>query len=104
MLQNPPIKKSDGRISSNKTNRYAKYLERTFQPNEDENMFDWENLIQEEGIIRLRIETKETLNPKKTRGFDSIARESLTQLPYKAIVKLFYLINASVRIKYVPKI
>lgn len=112
-LQNPPLKNADGtwaRSNSQKAYRFAQHLEAIFQPNEGENHDTWATPIQEEVEIRPTTpkevfdEIKTSINPKKAPGFDLITGEILKQLPRKAIVKLANLINASFRLKYVPRI
>lgn len=45
----------------------------------------------------------QNLKPKKAPGFDLISGELLKQLTRKALVKLTNLINATFRLKYVPR-
>lgn len=112
ILQNPPIRNSDGTWARNnmqKAMRFAEHLESTFQPNDGDENPDWEEPMQ----INLNItpttkkEVSEVIhseiNPKKAPGFDLITGEILKQLPEKAIRKLTHLINASFRLRYVPQ-
>lgn len=48
-------------------------------------------------------EIRNNINPKKAPGFDLITGQILKMLPRKGIVKLTNLINASFRLKYVPR-
>lgn len=114
IMQIPPIRQEDNKWAKNseqKANRFANHLEKTFQPNEEqEDIPDLEIPIQEEVEIRhtspkeVISEIKENINPKKAPGFDLITGEVLKQLPRKAILKLTHLINAAFRLKYVPRL
>lgn len=112
VLHNPPIRNTDGSWARNNTQkayRFAEHLETIFQPNEGEDPQGWTEPEQEDIVIRttspkeVSDEIKININPKKAPGFDLITGEVLKQLPRKAIVKLTNLINASFRLKYVPK-
>lgn len=112
MVQNPPIRNADGswaRNNTQKANRFAEHLENTFQPNEGEELPNWDFPDRDNTNIRpttpkeLAYEIRTNINPKKTPGFDLITGEVLKQLPKKAIIKLTHLINASFRLRYVPR-
>jgi hypothetical protein len=112
IMQNPPIRNEDAswaRSNIQKANRFANHLENTFQPNEGNELPIWEIPNQDKIEItpvtskEVTNEIKLNMNPKKAPGFDLITGEILKQLPKKAIIKLTHLINASFRLKYVPK-
>lgn len=112
IVQNPPIRNANGSWARNnmqKANRFAEHLENTFQPNEGEELLNWEVHDRENMNItptspkEIANEIKTNINPKKAPGFDLITGEVLKQLPKKAIIKLSHLINAAFRLRYVPE-
>lgn len=115
MMQIPPIKKEDGtwaRSSEQKAECFATHLEKIFQPHQqqqEEEALQSNHLQEEENIMPVTVEEvikeiKYNLNPRKAPGFDLITGQILKQLPRKAIVKLTYLINAAIRLKYIPSL
>ena len=113
IMQIPPIRQEDGSWAKNneqKAKIFAKQLEKTFQPHEEnENALDWEEPTQENKEIKLTTPKEvsfeiNNINPKKAPGFDLITGEVLKNLPKKAIVKLTTLINAAFRLRYVPRL
>lgn len=112
VMQIPPIKKDDGtwaRSSEQKAECFASHLETIFQPHnlqEEEELLE-ETIPQDELVPSVSLkevikEIKHNINPKKAPGFDLITGEILRQLPRKALVKLTHIINAVIRLKYVP--
>lgn len=114
ITQAAPLRKSDGtwgRTNEEKGNMFADHLEKTFQPlprqTDQENILpvdsdeDYEiNYVTPKEVKR---ETDSNINPKKAPGLDLITGKILKEIPRKAIVKLTYLFNAALRMKYVPK-
>lgn len=114
IMQAPPIRMPNGswaRDNKQKADLFANYLEEIFSPNEaadDIPLQEIENTENEEIHLvtpkEVANEIKNNLNPKKAPGFDLVTGEILKQLPQKAIVMLTYLINASFRLKHVPRV
>lgn len=111
----PPIKISPGVWAKNneqKAKRFAEHLEAIFQPNEGESdvipSLNENILLEEEEHIKLVTprevvsEIKRNISPRKSPGYDLISGEILRNLPKKATVKLTTIINAALRLKYVP--
>lgn len=109
----PPVKKEDGtwaRSSQEKADTHADHLENVFKPhpNESDHVFVPADYNGEQTYIKpvspkeVELEIKQ-LNSKKSPGFDLVTIDMLKQLPRKAILKLTHLINASFRLKHVPK-
>ena len=99
------------RSNKQKGKRFAEHLEKTFQPNDEQNdEVNWEEIVQQEEAIKLVTpkevanEITNNLNSKKSPGFDLITGTILKQFPKKAIMKLTTLINAAFRLKYVPSL
>lgn len=122
-MQIPPIQMEDGNWARNneqKAKAFAEYLELIFRPNEVQ-ADDGENeeelgreiqRLEEIGKEEIRLATPKevaqeivkNLNPKKAPGFDLVTGDVLKQLPCKGVVKMTNLINATFRLKYVPKL
>lgn len=114
-MQIPPVRQENGKWARNneqKADSFANYLEKIFQPNEvQESESDWNKAIQEEeGDIEpvtpkeVKDEITKNINPKKAPGFDLITGEVLRQFPEKVVIKLTNLIDATFRLKYVPRL
>lgn len=112
-IPEPPIRKDDGtwaRSDKEKAHLFAEHLEKIFQPlhrqTENENITSMSKRDEEEiqlvSLRELKAEIKDNLNPRKTPGYDLITGEVLKELPEKALMKLLHLINAAIRLKYVP--
>jgi hypothetical protein len=43
------------------------------------------------------------LSPNKAPGYDLIAGQILKKLPRKAIIKITHIINATFRMRYIPR-
>jgi hypothetical protein len=106
----PPIKKTDGRWACNnleKANTFA-HLEKRFHPYSGLgklpvlNSNDYLDKIPLATPREVAEEIRTNLNPKKTPGFDLITGEILKNLKRKALVKLTMLINACIRLNYIP--
>lgn len=111
----PPIKIGPGAWAKNneqKAKRFAEHLEAIFQPNEGESnvtptLNDENNMLEEEDIRLVTPrevinEIRRNINLRKSPGYDLISGEILKNLPKKALIKLTTLINAALRLKYVP--
>jgi len=114
IMQIPPIRKDDGtwaRSARQKADLFATYLEETFQllPRQtaDEDITpiskNDEQDIPPVTLQELEREIKTNLNVKKAPGYDLITGQILKALPKKGLQKLLHLINAAIRLKYVPR-
>lgn len=112
--QATPIKKVDtgwARSDQEKAEIFAEHLQETFKPfsrqSADENIElppRVDNMeIKQVTAKELKQLIKSNLNNKRTPGYDLITGQVLKELPKKALYKLFYLINAAFRLKYVPR-
>lgn len=112
-LPAPPIKNDQNewaKSDKEKANVFANYLEETFKPfngqalNDNINM----NLTSSESFIVRNVTLAElnkeikNLKPKKAPGYDLITAEILRMLPRKGLINLLYILNATLRLKYVP--
>lgn len=79
-----------------KTDGFVKHLEELFQPNQGKELPTWE-------IKKKTDEIKTNIDPKKAHVFDLIIGDILRKLLKIAIMKLTYLIDASLRLWYVFK-
>lgn len=109
----PPIRKMDGKWAKNnkeKAETFADHLEEIFRPNEIESDLYIENdFRREENAIELithieMVEEIKALKSKKAPGFDLITADILKQLPKKGITMLTYIMNAMLRLNYVPNV
>ena len=113
-MQIAPVRKTDGKWAKNneqKAQQFAQHLEQIFQPlgSQEQKAMITEDIVQENEEIKLAtIEVKNVINnninAKKAPEFDLITGEVLQQLPRKVIVKITNLINATLRLKYVPRL
>ena len=111
--QIPPIKTNDGkwaRSAKDKADLFAEHLEETFQPlgrqTSYENITDMPRTSDYEDIRpvtfkELKAEIRNT-NAKKAPGYDLITGQIIKKLPENGIRKLLHIINAVLRLKYVP--
>lgn len=115
ITQIPPLKEENGKwavSNEEKAKKFAEHLKNTFKPNEGQtspeaatvnNVIDEEhNYIKPVSPREVHSEITKNINTKKSPGFDLISGEVLHNLPRKALVKLTNLINAALRLKYVP--
>lgn len=85
-------------------------MEKIFQPNDQDNKTTWTEQPQMKQKIKLTTpkevatEIKNSINPRKSLGFDLISGVILNKLPRKAIVKLTKLINATFKLRYFPSL
>lgn len=109
--QNFPLKNSDGvwiRHDKGKAEAFAIHLSRIFQPIDTEDELIFSDAIQSEEKITLftssdvLYEIENSIKPKKCPGFDRITVEILKNLPHIVIAKITDIINACIRLKYVP--
>jgi hypothetical protein len=109
IAQVPPIKTTDGRWARNnleKANTFAQHLEKRFHPYPGLCILPVLNSNDYLGKIPLATprevaeEIRTNLNPQKAHGFDLIIGEILKN--FKALVKLTTLINACIRLYYIP--
>lgn len=110
----PPIRKNDNnwaKDNKEKADAFADHLFETFKPNEIisdiilDNVENTDNeMIELVSQTEVMFEIKNNLNPKKAPGFELITGKILKQFPKKAVSKLTNLINASIRLKYVPSV
>lgn len=113
VLQNQPIRMENGawaRNNKQKAETFANYLENVFKSNsmhdEEETVFEGDNeeleieLVSPKEVVN---EINRNINAKKAPGFDLITGLVLKKLPRKGIIKLTNLINASLRLKYIPR-
>ena len=113
-MQSLPIRKSNGEWAKGdkeKADLFAKHLEETFKP------FDGEALIEDLGgtittpdnfkiksvsLVEL-CQVIQNLKNNKAPGYDLITGQILKELPKKALIKLLHIINAALRLLYVPR-
>ena len=109
----PPIKLDNGDWAKNaveKADLFADYLEETFKPyprlSNDENIsgsrFNDDTVIPLVTFNELKSVIKHDIKNFKAPGYDLITGKLLKELPEKGIKNLLYIINASLRLKYVP--
>ncbi|KMQ83299.1 reverse transcriptase [Lasius niger] len=110
---NAPIKKADGtwaKSDKEKAEIFAEHLAEIFKPtsgDSDVNVNDITNTYENSIPLVTRKElAKEIrgLNVKKAPGFDLITAQILNNLPKKAFLFLQLLINAAIKLRYVPSI
>lgn len=90
---------------------FTEHLEETFKPfltqTADENVTSniRNNIIEisQVSLKELKQVIKSNLSAKKSPGYDLIIGQVLKELPNKALVMLLQLINAVLRLKYVPR-
>lgn len=110
--QIPPIKKDNGtwvRSAKLKAELFAEHLEETFKPLPRQTADEYTSPVQRVDECEIRSVTfreleKEIdkLNVKKAPGYDLITNQIIKALPEKGLRKLLNIINASLRLKYVP--
>ena len=106
-----PIKKTDGtwaKSNKEKAETFAEHLANIFQPNIGASDIDVDNITNNyENSIPL-VTRKELLKEikclklKKAPGFDLITSQVLKNLPKKALLFLQLIINAAIKLRYVP--
>jgi hypothetical protein len=111
IAQVPPIKKADERWAYNNLEKaitVAQHLEKRFHLNPgldtlavlNSNVYlDKIPLVTPREVAK---EIRTNLNPKKAPGFDLTAGEIVKNFKRKALVKLTTLINACIRLNYIP--
>jgi hypothetical protein len=106
-----PIRKPNGqwaRTNNDKTITFATHLETRFQPHPGTDNLpvlpsnSYEDTIPLVTPKEVKEEIYTNLQTRKTPGFDLITGVILKKLQRKALVKLTTLINAAIRLKYVP--
>ena len=111
--QQSPIRKLNGNWARNdkeKAERFAEHLENIFQPPDCQyeeilgNVVDQECKHINSTSCSEVMDVIKNLKNKKAPGFDLITAEVLKQLPRKAIIKFTKLINATLKLKHVPKL
>lgn len=117
IIQAPPIKDTANnkwiKTNQEKADAFARHLADIFTPNSgcpnDESLkevplgdhqIDIPLVTVKE--IQNTINTK--INPKKAPGYDLITGQVLKHLPRKTLVKLTQIINASIKLRYVPQL
>lgn len=115
IMQIPHVKTTNGSLAKSneeKAKVFADHLEHIFKPNISQHFDNMTGVgidVDEQEIALTTIaevtnEIRVNLNPKKSPGFDLITGEILKQIPKKGIIKLTNIINAAIRLKYVPSI
>lgn len=109
----PPIRKVDNtwaRSNKEKADMFAAHLEDIFVPFEAESGGEKLISIEKNDSIDIRkvtynelVQEIRSLNIKKAPGYELITGKILKELPEKALLKLLHLINASFRLRYVPR-
>lgn len=110
-VQIPPLKDEQGkwvRDHAEKAELLAQHLSTVFQSEDGRNTSELATQVLPEQNIKLATpaEIKQEITGmklKKAPGNDEISTALLRELPKKALVMLTYLINASFRLKYVPR-
>lgn len=113
VLHKPPIRKTDGtwaKSNMEKAETFSELLSSIFQPNSEHSDIDVNNITNTyENSIPL-VSRKELLSEikklklKKSPGFDLITAQLLKNLPKKALKFLQLLLNAAIKLRYVPGI
>ena len=112
IMQIPPIRilnQNWARRNNEKANAFADYLEKIFTLECDDNNHDLNDIQYQSSEAIKKVKRKDiiseikNINLKKSPGNDLINGEILHNLPQKAITKLTNIINAALRLKYVPK-
>lgn len=109
----PPIKCDDGSWAKSpldKANLFAQHLENTFQPlpslTTNENILishrNDQKLIPKVSFVELKTLISNNLKNNKAPGYDLITTKVLKELPEKGLRLFLYIINSSIRLKYVP--
>lgn len=106
----PPIKKTDGkwaRSNPEKAKIFAQHLEQRFQPNEGSDLLPdlpGNNFMDQISLTTPKAVAEEIkkISAKKAPGFELISGAVLKKLKRKAVVKLTTIINACIRLSYVP--
>ena len=109
----PPIKKEDGTWAASdiqKAKLFAEHMANTFKPHAPQTTQEIINTTRNADKTKIKLTTpnevateiRTNINPKKTPGYDQISGIMLKELPRKGIVMLTYLINAAIRLEYVP--
>lgn len=112
--QIPPLRKNDNswaRSALEKVELFANHLEKTFQPipqqtNEENTTKHHKMDIQTITPISLRELNdviKKDLSQKKAPGYDQITAKIMKNLTDKSLKKFLLIINAAIRIRYVPR-
>ena len=112
ILHNPPIKQLNNGQNWAKTDKekaelFAEHLYNTFKPFESVDSILTPHSVQEsseiESVTAAEVEEVITkLELRKSPGFDLITAEVLKNLSKKSIIKLTSIINACIKLKYVP--
>jgi hypothetical protein len=104
--------KTDGRWAHNnleKANTFAQHLEKRFHPYPGLgtlsvlNLNDYLDKIPLATPREVAEEIRTNLNTQKAPGFDLITGEILKNFKRKTLVKLTTLINAGIRLNYIPR-
>jgi len=109
IVNTPPLRKLDGTWARSNKDK-ADHLESVFQPSPGEELdpgTSQESSREDKAMkaVTFKDVKKEiqSLNVKKSPGFDLISAQILKELPYKGIMKITHHINAVLRLKYVPE-
>ncbi|CAB0007164.1 unnamed protein product [Nesidiocoris tenuis] len=116
-VQAPPIKNPTNnewfKTNQEKADIFSRHLANTFKPfpgSPDEPPLEEVPLTDTDVKIPL-VTVKEVqktinseINPKKAPGYDLITGQILKYLPRKAIVKITQIINAAIKLRYVPQL
>ena len=109
----PPIRKDNDKWATSpkdKADLFAEHLEQTFQPltrqstteNVTQRYKHDELKIKPIKLKELKYEVKHLL-AKKSPGYDLITTEIIKKLPEKGLKKMLHIINATIRLRYVPE-
>lgn len=117
IVQASPIK--DGttgkwiKDNQEKADAFACHLENIFSPNpsepndeplEEPRLCDHEMSIPLVTVKQVQHTIKTEINTKKAPGYDLITGQVLKQLPRKVLVKITKIINAAIKLRYVPQL
>jgi hypothetical protein len=111
----PPLKRENGtwaKENKEKAELFAEHIENTFTLNTSGDVEDEldEVINQETGIIppispkEVERIIRQQIGPKKAPGYDLITGQILKRLPRKSIIKITHIINATLRMRYIPRI
>lgn len=116
-VQAPPIKDETNskwiKSHQEKADAFACHLAKIFTPNpgnpdeeplEEVELKDREIRIPPVTVKEVQKTILNEINPKKAPGYDLITGQILNNLPRKVIVKITKIINASIKLRYVPQL
>lgn len=108
-----PINNKWNKTNQEKADAFASYLADIFRPNpgnpeeeplEEAIKTNYEINIPPVTVKEVQKTIRYEINPKKAPGYDLITGQILKNLPRKVLVKLTKIINAAIKLRYVPQL